>query len=299
MIKKGLGKGFSSLIPEDIISSEFDTTSQMDNNMSKLGEIDIAKIDTDPDQPRKDFDIGELEELAQSIKEHGVLQPIVVVPKGDRYEVVAGERRLRASRMIDLKTIPAIIRTMTSQNRLEVSIIENLQRADLNPLEVATAFVKLRNQFSMPDKEISKRIGWSVPAISNTIRLLKLPDVAKDAIVAGKMSEAHARQILAVDDPEVQEYMIDRVVYSKWSVSRLEQFVIDYRNKGSGGAAAVDKSARATQAQTPFTRSIASRLGFNEKAVTNKQMSRGGKITIRYQSDEEMAKIAKALGIDI
>jgi ParB family chromosome partitioning protein len=156
--KKGLGRGFESLIPTDLVAEEFDPTRKEDKKMSKLVELEITEVVRDEGQPRKNFDKAALEELASSIKEHGVLQPIVVVKQGGKYQIVAGERRWRASQLAGKTTIPAIVRTLDAQNKLELSIIENAQREDLNAIELATAYAKLKEQFNLTNEEIGKHI---------------------------------------------------------------------------------------------------------------------------------------------
>ena len=179
MAKKGLGRGFSSLIPtEMLIDDEFDPSLGVDEKISKLREIPLGDIIADPDQPRRHFDEDAIEALANSIKIHGILQPIVVVKSAKntsaKYMIVAGERRYRASTIAGLTEIPAIIRDLSGQNRLELSLIENLQRSDLNVLETATAYLKLRDQFNMTAEQIGQRVGGKSPsAVINTMRILK------------------------------------------------------------------------------------------------------------------------------
>jgi len=189
-MKKGLGRGFESLIPTNLIDETFDPTAQQDEKVSRLRDIAIDKVVPDPDQPRRFFDETALNELAESVREHGVVQPIVVTPKGDKYLIVAGERRWRAANKAGLTEVPCIVRSMNDQNRLEISLIENLQRHDLNALETATAYQKLRDQFNMTLEEIGKRLGGkSISAVSNTLRLLKLPKSVQKALFEGRLNE--------------------------------------------------------------------------------------------------------------
>ena len=193
-MKKGLGRGFESLIPTNLIDETFDPTAQQDEKVSRLRDIAIDKVVPDPDQPRRFFDEAALNELAESVREHGVVQPIVVTPKGDKYLIVAGERRWRAANKAGLTEVPCIVRSMNDQNRLEISLIENLQRHDLNALETATAYQKLRDQFNMTLEEIGKRLGGkSISAVSNTLRLLKLPKSVQKALFEGRLNEGQAR----------------------------------------------------------------------------------------------------------
>ncbi|MGB2786837.1 MAG: ParB/RepB/Spo0J family partition protein, partial [Candidatus Saccharimonadaceae bacterium] len=187
--KKGLGRGFDSLIPTELLDESFDPTADQDEKVSDLRNIKLAEIEADPDQPRRSFDETMLEELADSIKLHGVLQPIVVTPKGNsKYVIVAGERRYRAATMAGLDKIPALVRTLSNQHRLEVSLIENLQRTDLNVMEKATAYLKLRDQFNLTLDQIGQRLGGrSMSAVSNTLRLLRLPKFVQKLIVKGDL----------------------------------------------------------------------------------------------------------------
>ena len=175
MTAKGLGRGFESLIPVDLVDEEFDLTATEDKKNSELKYLKITDIIRDEEQPRQEFDKAAINALAASIKEHGVLQPIVVTREDDKYKIVAGERRWRASQVAGLDTIPAIIRTLDSQNRLELSIIENAQREDLNPLELATAYAKLQSQFNLTVSDIAAKVGKSESSVFGTMRLLNLP----------------------------------------------------------------------------------------------------------------------------
>jgi ParB family chromosome partitioning protein len=159
--KKGLGRGFESLIPMDLLDDDFDPTAKQDEQVSQLRELPLGKVHANPDQPRRSFDKEALEELAESIKEHGVLQPIIVVPDGDTYRVVAGERRFRAATIAGLDKIPALVRTLAGQQELELSLIENLQRRDLNAIETATAYLKLRDQFNLTQEQVARRVNKS------------------------------------------------------------------------------------------------------------------------------------------
>ena len=178
-MKGGLGRGFDSLIPTELFDDEFDLTASEDKAGSELKEIPIEDVIRDEEQPRKEFNSEAIEALAASIKEHGVLQPIVVTREEGKYKIVAGERRWRASKIAGLKTIPAIIRTVDLQNRLELAIIENAQREDLNAIELATAYAKLKAQFNLTAKEIAEKVGKSESSVFNTMRLLNFPDEIK------------------------------------------------------------------------------------------------------------------------
>lgn len=249
--KKGLGRGFESLIPTDLVDAEFDPTSSEDAKVSTLVELDIEQIIRDEDQPRKEFNTDALQELADSIAEHGVLQPIVVVKKGDQYQIVAGERRWRASKIAKQSTIPAIVRTLDDQHRLELSIIENAQREDLNPIELATAYAKLKEQFNLTNADIAKRVGKSPSSITNTLRLLKLPDEAKKAMREHNLGEGVMRPLISLN-PEVIHDVLPKMIANEWSARKIEQYVADNKKKSSVKAikanAYLKEEARLSQA---------------------------------------------------
>lgn len=299
MVKRGLGKGFDSLIPTNILNSDFDTTAAEDERVSSMRLLPLEDIVPDPDQPRRIFDPDELRSLADSIKEHGLLQPIVVTPKGKQFEIVAGERRYRAAKLAGLTKLQAIVRTLSAQHRLEVSIIENVQRADLNPLEMATSYLKLKTQFNLTDKQIAERIGKAGSTINNQLRLLALPDEAKKALVDGKIVEGHARQILALPDHATQLELLDNIIKHGWTVRKAEQFVVGYKQAGKAGdnKAGLETAKKAVRSETDFTRELAKRLGFKEKSVMQKTMAHGGQIIIRYKDDADIARIGQLLGL--
>lgn len=233
MAKHGLGRGFESLIPTELVDEEFDPT--VDDDKSKLVEIELTKIIRDEDQPRKDFDVAALEELADSIRQFGVLSPIVVVKIDDNYQIVAGERRYRAAKLAGLSKIPAIIRTLDAQNRLELSIIENAQREDLNAIELATAYAKLKSQFNMSNAEVAKRVGKKEGTIVNSLRLLKLPDEAKKAMREHHLSEGVMRPLISAE-PEVIKAALPRLIEESWTARQVEQFIASKKKKSSAMA---------------------------------------------------------------
>lgn len=298
MAKKGLGRGFSSLIPtEMIIDDQFDPTLGVDSEISKLQEISLDRITPDPDQPRRHFDEELLQKLADSIKIHGVLQPIVLIKKddSDKFVIVAGERRFRASKLAGLKKIPAIVRELSDQNRLELSLIENIQRSDLNVLETATAYLKLREQFNMTAKQIGERVGGrSESAVLNTLRLLNLPDEVKKYVYSGELKEGQVRPLLKVDKETVLK-ILPKIIEEGWSARKLEQFLVQYKKQLQEQK---DKSAKNLKSLTkmPFeqnARRIATRL---KTDVNIKTSARGnGRITIKFKNEEELKRIEKIL----
>lgn len=289
--KKGLGRSFDSLLPTELISEALDPTSEIDEKVSQLRQVSIADIAPDKDQPRRNFDETALDELANSIKEHGVLQPLVVVQDGDMYKIVAGERRWRASQKAGLKEVPVIVRSLSDQHRLEISLIENLQRSDLNALETATAYLKLRDQFNLKLDEIAARVGGkSIAAVSNALRLLQLPENAKKALIEGKISEGHARQVLALDTPEAQNTLLKNIIGKHWSVRQAEQFVIGYK-KGKGSNKKLS-AVRSTLSETPLTKDLSKRLSTEVKVKTT---AKGGQLIIGFKDEAELGRITKLL----
>lgn len=288
--KTGLGRGFESLIPTDVLDEAFDPTAQNDEQISELRRLKVADISPDPDQPRRNFDEEALAELSASIKEHGIIQPIIVTAVTGGYQIVAGERRWRAAKEAGLEKVPAIIRTLTNQHKLELALIENLQRRDLNPLETATAYLKLHTQFNMTYEQIGHRVGGkAVSTISNVMRLLQLPDDAKTALVAGEISEGHARQILALD-PAEQKILLGYIINEGWSVRKAEQYVVGYK-KGEKTASR-ESAVRHTRTETPLTKALGKRLNM---PVVHKTTAKGGQIIIAYKNEDDLTRIEQLL----
>lgn len=289
--KKGLGRGFDSLIPTQVLDEAFDPTHNQDEKISELRRIKLSDISPDADQPRRHFDDESLAELADSIKEHGILQPIIVIPAGGGFQIVAGERRYRAAKIAGLTKIPALVRTLSAQHKLELALIENIQRRDLNPLETATAYLKLHQQFNMTYEDIGKRVGGkAISTISNALRLLQLPDTAKEALISGGISEGHARQLLALsDDPKAQARLLKFIVQEGWSVRKAEQFVVGYKKSGDKRDSAAIKK---TLNETPYTKKLGKRL---QAEVKIKATAKGGQLIIGYTSDEDLQRISNML----
>src|SRR5680860_1852793 len=241
---RGLGRGFESLIPTDLLDESFDPTASQDQQVSELRQIKLDQIVVDPDQPRKKLDLDELEDLAASIREHGIVQPIIVTPYKGGYQIVAGERRFRASKIAGLDKIPALVRTLTDQHKLEISLIENLQRKDLNIMETATAYLKLRDQFNLTLEQIGKRVGnRSVSAVSNKLRLLKLPNFVQEMLVEGSITEGQVRPLIGLDI-ETTKKVIPRILREEWSARKIEQFIVDLKKNRSGDAMSPTRQIR-------------------------------------------------------
>ena len=237
---KGLGRSFESLIPTELIDEEFDPTAQEDKKTSQLKELKIDDIIRDEEQPRREFNQEAIEALAASIKEHGVLQPIVVTKEDGKYKIVAGERRWRASKIAGLSTIPAIVRTLDSQNRLELSIIENAQREDLNAIELATAYAKLKNQFNLSPEDIAAKVGKSEQSINNTLRLLTLPDDVKQIMVKERLTEGVMRPLISRDEAVIKK-VLPKIIKEGWTARKVERYFAATKQKSS--AAAIKRNA--------------------------------------------------------
>lgn len=281
--KTGLGRGFGSLIPQN-----FDESILLDEH-ERVHKIPVGKLSAGSSQPRQQFDDAALAELAASIKQHGILQPLVVTASGDGYHIIAGERRWRAAKLAKLSSVPAIVRTLKEIEQLEIALIENVQRVDLSPLEQAASIDRLREQFNMTYEQIGKRLGKSVPSLSNSVRLLQLPKVAQQALIDKKISEGHARAILALKAlPELQQKLLSMIIAQGWSVRQAERFV------GSVRAGVKDnRGAKARVAtQTPETKVLSKQLA---APVRIRRTAKGGKLEIGFTSDDELTRIITEL----
>jgi ParB family chromosome partitioning protein len=291
-VKKGLGRGFDSLIPTELLDESFDPTAAQDDQVSDLRHIKLDQVKADPDQPRRHFDEVGLEELSASIVEHGILQPIVVTPKAGGYQIVAGERRYRAAKMAGLDKIPALVRTLSGQHRLELSLIENLQRRDLNVLETATAYLKLRDQFNLTLDQIGQRVGGkSVSAVSNTLRLLRLPESVRTALLEGKLREGQARPLVNLD-PVIIEEVLPLILKEEWSARKIEQFIVQLKKTPRPA----DPEKRQKIDQQPYedtTKRLVRRLATDVSVKTNAKGA--GQIIIRFKSDDEFQRLEKLL----
>lgn len=288
--KKGLGRGFDSLIPTDFLDDSFDTTAKQEEKVSEQRSLPLASIVADPNQPRRHFESIALQELADSIKEYGVIQPIIVTPKNDRYEIVAGERRFRASKLAGLTEIPVVVRTMSGQKQLEISLIENIQRRDLNTIETATAYAKLRDQFNLSAEKISERVHKSPSAVINTMRLLKLPKEAILALAEGKITEGQARPLIG-QDQELITQLVPRIIAEEWSARKVEQHMVNVKKQQKTGQPtevniATQHDGRVETLKTRLKTDVAIRV--NSKGA--------GNIVIKFKSTNELERIQKLLG---
>jgi len=250
---------------------------------AKIQEIEIALVAPNPFQPRKVFEQQGLQELADSIKEHGVIQPLVVTKTPVGYELVVGERRFRASQLAGLKFVPAIIKqSMVDQTKLEVALIENIQRRELNPIEEAQAYERLMKTFNLTQDQVAKKVGKSRPAIANTVRLLNLPAEIQRAVVEGKITEGHARALLGLGETEKILLMYKMILEQGMNVRQVESKVRELTVKRQMDAAAPDPKLMALESE------LRGKLGTQVKI---QRQGRGGKITIEFFSDEELQDI--------
>ena len=237
MANKGLGRGLGSLLgilddEEEIKKPENQEPKEIKKeiNGEEVQNIDIKMIDVNPNQPRKNFDPTALNELAQSIKIYGIIQPILLTPRNNRYMIVAGERRFRASMIAEIKSIPAIIKDFTDAEVQEIALLENIQRQDLNPIETARALKELQDSYGWTQEALADRLGKSRPVIANTLRLLNLCPEVIDLIEKGKLSAGHARSLVVVTNPEVQIKLANQVINNKLTVRDMENAVKEVDN---------------------------------------------------------------------
>jgi len=292
MAKTSLGTGLSSLIPNKLNkeNTPLQKKSFAVSNSDEVVKIPVENIVPNPNQPRYYFDGDNLKELSESIKEHGVIQPILVTKtSGDKYELIAGERRLQASKLAGFKEISAIVRLATNQQKLELALVENIQRHNLNPVEEAKAYQKLSKEFNLTQEEIAKKTGKSRSTIANIIRLLDLPVEIQRGIIAGKITEGHARAILGLENSEKQRALYELILKNNLTVRATE-------NKVKEVTVHTHKRKALKQAD-PYLQDLED--GIQQKLGTKvkiKKQGTTGKITIDFFSEEEFNKIVKLLG---
>ena len=282
MSRQALGRGFDTLIPKEIDDSI------LEEDKHRVQKLLIADIVPNPAQPRREAE-NDLVQLIASVKRHGILQPIIVIRHDGKYRIVAGERRWRAAKAAGHKNIPAIVRSLEELEQLEFSLIENIQRIDLSPLEQALAVSKLQQQFSLKLDEIAQKLGKAPSTLSNLTRLLELPEAAMTALRKGKISEGHARAILALNRlQEKQSELLHCILNNGWTVRQAEQFVVAAK-RGADLAQAKAKTAQIS----PLTKKLEAKL---KTAVRIKHTAKGGQLIIQFKDDNELAQIAKKIG---
>ena len=284
-IKKGLGKGLDSMIPENKTKTEI--KSATDN---PFVEIPVVDIDPNLGQPRKSFDEDGLLELSESIKMHGVIQPLILTKRGKRYEIIAGERRWRASKLAGIKKVPAIIREYTDREIMEVSLIENIQRQDLNPIEEAEAFKNLIDEYKMKQDDLAERVSKSRSAITNALRLLKLDDKVKVMLAEGMITTGHARALLTLEDKSKQHMLAVKIFDEKLSVREIEKLVRQIMEETKPKKE--DKSSEKL-IYKQLEDSLKGILG-SKVSIKGRQDGKG-KIEIDYYSVDELDRITELL----
>ena len=283
-IKRGLnkGKGLAAIIDTETTQEKNSKASGKDSVMK----VNISKVEPNRNQPRQTFNEDSLQELAESVKQHGVIQPLLVVEKDGYYEIVAGERRWRAANLAGLKEVPVIVRDLTEQEIVELSIIENLQREDLNPIDEARAYKRLMTEFNLTQDEVADKVSKSRTAIANSVRLLKLSDDVQQMLIDEMISAGHARALLGVDDPEEQFILAQRAFDEKLSVRDIEK-IVKNRSKEK-----VIKKKTENQLENVY-RDIETKLKdrLSTKVTVSGKDNGVGKIEIEFFSGDELERI--------
>ena len=277
--KRVLGRGLGALIPAREVEGPPKASTP-----GALLEVPVEHISPNRYQPRKTFNDQSIDELARSIREHGIVQPLVVARAGDRFELIAGERRLRAAQKAGLQTVPVVIKeALHKGDELQLALIENIQREDLNPIEEANAYHQLHEEFGLTQEEISRRVGKERSTVANFLRLLKLPDSVKQLLASGRLSMGHARALLALDSAKKQEHLADRVVKKNLNVRQTEVLA---------SADGQKPAAKNEKEKDVFTRDAEERLTRTLRAkVEIDRRHRGGVIHIRFGSEDELIRI--------
>ncbi|HEV7488943.1 MAG TPA: ParB/RepB/Spo0J family partition protein [Thermoanaerobaculia bacterium] len=280
--KKVLGRGLGALIPQ---RQEAPVESHATQG---LAEIPISQIQPNPFQPRKTFNEASIDELARSVREHGIVQPLVVTRAGDKYKLIAGERRFRAAQKAGLTTVPVLIKEMMAEgDALQIALIENIQREDLNPIEEAMAYHQLHDDFQLTQEEISRRVGKERSTVANFLRLLKLPDPVKKLLASGQLSMGHARALLAIESPKKQEQLAERVVRKNLNVRQTEMLASESSPK-TAEKKEKEKDVFTRDAEDKLQRTLRTKVEIDRRR-------RGGVIHIRYGSEDELIRVVDEL----
>lgn len=283
--KRGLGRGFETLLPQT-----FDKTLLLPNDDERIQKLNISDVRADPDQPRRHFDELALKELGESIRQHGIVLPLVVTALGSKkYQIVAGERRWRAAKLAGLKTVPAIVRSLKELQQLEIALVENVQRVDLGPLEQAMSLHRLHEQFSVAYDTIAKRLGKAPSTVNNLVRLLQLPEAAQKALNHHQISEGHARAILALKGKSAEQAdLLSSIISHGWSVRQAERYVTSLKS----GVNEQSVLHQHVDTENSETQRISQNLGV---PVHLKRTAKGGRLEIVFKTDEELTKIIAQL----
>ena len=286
--KAGLGKGLDSLIPEHSVRRKAEKTEQKPEKNELL--LKITDIEPNREQPRKHFDEDALLELSDSIKQFGIIQPLIVQKKEDHYEIIAGERRWRAAKMAGLKEVPAIIKSYTDREILEISLIENIQRENLNPIDEARAYKKLLTEFHLKQDEVAERVSKSRTAVTNSMRLLKLDERVQQMVIDEMLTTGHARSLLAIEDKEQQYILANKVFDEKLSVRDTEKLVKELKKPKKEKEKPVIQNAFVYEDLEERIKSI-----IGSKVHVNHKANGKGKIEIEYYSDNDLERIFELL----
>lgn len=290
--KRGLGKGLDSMIPDKIDKTNKSESIKSNDNVSHETLLNINEIEPNKEQPRKNFDEDALQELAESIKQFGVIQPIIVQKKGKIHVIIAGERRWRAARLAGLKKVPVIIKDYSPKEIMEIALIENIQREDLNPIEEAMAFQNLIKEFNLKQDEVAERVSKSRVAVTNSMRLLKLDQRVQQMLIDGMLTSGHARTLLSIEDNELQYQVAMKVFDGKLSVRETEKLIKDLAKVD----AAKDEVA-VTTSEVVIYRDLEERMKkiIGSKVNIKKKANNNGRIEIEYYSTEELERIIELI----
>ncbi len=294
MAARGLGKGLDALIPNTIENTNLKSKDNNKNSEKNEGDklVKITMIEPNREQPRKNFDEDALLELAESIKQFGLLQPILVQDKGTYYEIIAGERRWRAAKLAGIKEVPVIIRNLTEQEIVEISLIENIQREDLNPIEEAMAYKRLLTEFNLKQDEVAERVSKSRTAVTNSIRLLKLCDEVQQMIIDDMITTGHARALISIEDPEKQYMIAQKIFDEKLSVRDVEKLMKEL-NKPVKEVKEPKKNEKLEVIYDEIEEKLKQSLG--TKVVISSKGNGSGKVEIEFYSHDDLEKIADKL----
>ena len=297
-VQRGLGKGLDSLIPNavgEVKTKKEDVKSEgKESSGEKQAEtiVKITQVEPNRKQPRKNFDEDALQELADSIKQVGLIQPILVQDRQDHYEIIAGERRWRAAKIAGLKEVPVIIRNYSEQEIAEISLIENIQREDLNPIEEAQAYKRLLTEFNLKQDEVAERVAKSRSAVTNSIRLLKLCDEVQQMVIDDMITTGHARALLAVENPEEQYILAQRIFDEKLSVRDVEKLMKKFQKPPKSKSKKVDKSLEAVYQS--IEENLKQKL--STKVVVTPKGDGAGKIEIEFYNHEDLDRLLEMIG---
>lgn len=290
--KRGLGKGLDSMIPKKIEISAKDSKEDISENVSRETLVKISDIEPHSGQPRKHFNEDALDELAESIKQYGIIQPLVLQKKDDKYMIIAGERRWRAARLAGLKEVPAVIKEYTDQEIMEIALIENIQREDLNPIEEATAYFRLLKEFGLKQDELAEKVSKSRTAVTNSMRLLKLDKRVQQMLVDDMISVGHARTLIPIENGDTQYEVALKIFDHKLSVRETEKLVKKILNPSTISKETKEKSESALDlVYKDIEEKIRDIIG--TKVIVHKRVKNKGKIEIEYYSDEELERLVE------